>query len=299
MFGNRKKKLDELQKIRNRYGWDALASDASLKEWEGMMTESVLRSEGHKMYVPGFCDVCGKKSEFLLDDLYMRVPDFDMLRDTVSDTVGLCFRERMVCTGCGLNNRQRALFRMLPEYVDKRSSIYMQEQVTPSFQAVSAKYPNVTGSEYLGEGLESGLVNENGIRHEDASRMSFQDNSFDCLISQDVLEHVFDVDACLKEMYRVIKPGGHLIISVPMIMSELETRMRAKLVDGEVRNILEPVYHGDPMGGGCLLVYDYGWDLLDRISAVGFSDVHIRKDYSPTHGIIGADMVWFIIATKR
>ena len=163
---------------------------------------------------------------------------------------------------------------------------------------MSARYPKTVGSEYLGDGIESGFVNEQGIMHEDATHLSFPDCSFDCVISQDVFEHVFDIDSCLKEMYRVLRPEGHLIISVPFYPSESKTRTRAKLVNGEVKHILEPVYHGNPMGGGSLLVYDYGWDLLDKIQSAGFSKVYVRKEYSPSHGIIGVDTVRFIIAMR-
>ncbi len=204
----------------------------------------------------------------------------------------------MVCPECGLNNRQRALIGILPDYVRKDSRIYIMEQITPPFHAISKRYTNITGSEYLGDGIESGYVNENGIMHEDATHLSFKDEEFECVISQDVFEHVFDINACLKEMYRILRPGGTLIISVPFYTSEPKTRVRARISDGKIENLLEPVYHGNPMGGGSLLVYDYGWDLLDWIKDAGFSDVCVRKEYSPDRGIIGVDTVRFIIARK-
>ena len=50
---------------------------------------------------------------------------------------------------------------------------------------------------------------------EDASRMSFQNNSFDAICSYDMLEHVTDIKSVLREMSRVIKVGGLLIIFMP------------------------------------------------------------------------------------
>lgn len=50
---------------------------------------------------------------------------------------------------------------------------------------------------------------------EDASRMSFQNNSFDAICSYDMLEHVTDVKSVLREMSRIIKVGGLLIIFMP------------------------------------------------------------------------------------
>ena len=257
----------------------------------------VLEKEDHKMHIPGYCDACDKNVKFLLDDQYCLYKNSDSSND-VKIPYRLSFRERMVCPKCGMNSRQRALFKVLPKYVDLNSKIYMLEQITPPFLAVSAKYPNTVGSEYLGDDYESGFVNEKGIRHEDATHLSFPDCSFNCVISQDVFEHVFDIDSCLKEMYRVLTPRGHLIISVPFYTTELHTRKRAEIVDGKVELLLDPQYHGNPMGGGSLVVYDYGWDLMGMIKNVGFSNVYIHKEYSPSHGIVGINSIFFIIAKK-
>jgi SAM-dependent methyltransferase len=46
------------------------------------------------------------------------------------------------------------------------------------------------------------------LLHMDAARMTFPDASFDLVHSYDVLEHVEDVDATLREIARVLRPGG-------------------------------------------------------------------------------------------
>ncbi len=43
----------------------------------------------------------------------------------------------------------------------------------------------------------------------------FADGSFDCVLALDVIEHVDDDMGILTSLYEVIKPGGHLIITVP------------------------------------------------------------------------------------
>jgi ubiquinone/menaquinone biosynthesis C-methylase UbiE len=48
--------------------------------------------------------------------------------------------------------------------------------------------------------------------------MPFDDNSFDAVTALDVIEHNQDDVAILTESYRVLKPGGHLIITVPAFM---------------------------------------------------------------------------------
>jgi SAM-dependent methyltransferase len=43
----------------------------------------------------------------------------------------------------------------------------------------------------------------------------FAEASFDCVLALDVIEHVDDDMGILTSLFRVIKPGGHLIITVP------------------------------------------------------------------------------------
>ncbi len=44
---------------------------------------------------------------------------------------------------------------------------------------------------------------------------SFTDNSFDCVVSFQVIEHIQDDVAYLKEIHRVLKPGGFALITTP------------------------------------------------------------------------------------
>ncbi len=48
--------------------------------------------------------------------------------------------------------------------------------------------------------------------------MPFESNTFDAVTALDVIEHNEDDLAILADSYRVIKPGGHLIITVPALM---------------------------------------------------------------------------------
>ncbi len=47
-------------------------------------------------------------------------------------------------------------------------------------------------------------------------KIPFFNNTFDMVISLDYLEHLDEDESCLKEIRRVLKPGGKLLISVPM-----------------------------------------------------------------------------------
>jgi SAM-dependent methyltransferase len=48
-----------------------------------------------------------------------------------------------------------------------------------------------------------------------AEAMPFDNASFDVIYCTEVLEHVLDPRAVLVEMRRVLKPGGHIVVSIP------------------------------------------------------------------------------------
>lgn len=50
-----------------------------------------------------------------------------------------------------------------------------------------------------------------------AENMPFADNVFDIVLCIFVLEHVIDVEAVIREMLRITKYGGHLLIAIPSI----------------------------------------------------------------------------------
>lgn len=49
----------------------------------------------------------------------------------------------------------------------------------------------------------------------DVTKLNFEDDFFDSIICVDVLEHVDDPMGALKEFYRVLKPDGQMILTVP------------------------------------------------------------------------------------
>ena len=56
------------------------------------------------------------------------------------------------------------------------------------------------------------------IRHGEAERLPYEDESFDLVTALDVVEHLDDDVAGLCEMRRVLRPGGHALLFVPAFM---------------------------------------------------------------------------------
>jgi SAM-dependent methyltransferase len=76
----------------------------------------------------------------------------------------------------------------------------------------------------VGRGLDIGyggdLLSDNcfgwDLEHGDAQLLDrIEDESFDFVYSSHTLEHVADASAALRNWYRVVKPGGHLILFLP------------------------------------------------------------------------------------
>jgi SAM-dependent methyltransferase len=103
--------------------------------------------------------------------------------------------------------------------------------------------------------------------HKGAMRLDLQDialpdNTLDVVLTPHVLEHVPDTDKALSELFRVMKPGGHVFLQIPLPQSKTAPPT-------------EPEYHGD----NTLVFWRFGWDLADTIRRAGFGcDVLVTSE---------------------
>jgi SAM-dependent methyltransferase len=51
----------------------------------------------------------------------------------------------------------------------------------------------------------------------DGKTIPLADNSIDCAIATEVFEHCFEVEPVMREIWRVLKPGGSLFFTVPFL----------------------------------------------------------------------------------
>jgi len=189
------------------------------------------------------------------------------------------YRERMWCPSCGLNSRQRgvalAVLRLVA-VARPTLPLLLLERESPLYRTLAATPavgPRLVGSEFLGSSYHPGEVID-GIRHEDACRLSFASGSLAAHLSSDVLEHVAEPRRALREAHRSLAPGGILLFTIPFHENRDQSRRRAEIDEvGTVHHHAPPVFHGDPRRPeGALVVTDFGWDLLDWMRDGGFRD---------------------------
>ena len=83
-----------------------------------------------------------------------------------------------------------------------------------------AGYRNYTGLDLNHEAINyCNLKGLGEVRHGDVCGMPFDSNSFSFVLATDIIEHVDDDLAALREINRVLKPGGHALITVPAFPS--------------------------------------------------------------------------------
>src|SRR5262245_61766702 len=79
------------------------------------------------------------------------------------------------------------------------------------------RFPNLSrygvdiSADYLAIAADRGILTHRGL----IERMPYRRGMFDAVVCTDVLEHVLDLNACVKELLRVLKREGVLVVRVP------------------------------------------------------------------------------------
>jgi SAM-dependent methyltransferase len=194
----------------------------------------------------GYCPCCEEKTWFISEK--------DWLRDNY------------ICQRCKSIPRFRAIINRIKEYIGdiSKKSVYEAAPGGSSSSWVQRNAGNYISSHFWDD---IPLGGQKGTHYcQNMEQLTFEDNLFDLVVTQDVFEHIFEPEKAFREIHRVLKPGGYHIFTVPYYRGT-NTTVRAKLEEnGKIKYFKEPVYHGNPISqDGSLVTYDWGEDLTQLI----------------------------------
>ena len=103
----------------------------------------------------------------------------------------------------------------------------------------------------------------------DICNLPFEDNTYDIIFCNHVLEHIPDDTKAMQELYRVLKHGGMGIFQIPQDLSRATTFSDDTIVDQKERAKIFGQYDH---------VRVYGRDYFDKLRSIGFKV--IEEDYT-------------------
>jgi SAM-dependent methyltransferase len=242
----------------------------------------------------GYCNINGEPTTFQLHGRVFR-------EDLVCATTNSISRHRQMVAGMSMALFGNPFYSlpMIADYVNESGrKIYLTEISTPLFTFLKklVRPELFIASEYLDASHRSGTVVK-GVLHQDLVATSFADNTFDIVLTSEVLEHVPHAEKAEAEIVRIMKPNGVYCFTVPIDVEAQDDIILARAREGgEIEYFGEPVFHGDPVRAEGILAYRIfsAKGLKKRFSGLGCSFACYRF-WSKTYGIIGPDS-WVLVA---
>lgn len=214
-----------------------------------------------------YCNICESKVAFWTG--------FGHKSDVFSqhNIVGGGYRKAR-CPYCNSIDRFRWMYYVLSNYTD----IFKVKNDTLHFAPEKMLVKKFTDNPFCN--YCSGDIQEGVAQYVvDITDICFEDNKFDYIIVNHVLEHILDEDKAISELKRCLKPNGKLILSFPICLDS-KTFEDKSIVTPEGR--LKAFGQTDH-------VRIYGYNALEHLKSYGLS----VKAYSPKDYLSDADIEKF------
>jgi SAM-dependent methyltransferase len=227
----------------------------------------------------GFCPICGRKVLFVRKSAWLR--------------------DNYECLFCRSIPRQRVVIRVLETLFPQWRSMTIHESSpgSPSSDKISRECKHYVPSHFY-EDTPLGSY-RNGVRCENLEKMTFGDESFDLVITQDVFEHVLNPAQAFGEIARILRPGGAHVFTVPYYYWK-RTLIRALESSGGIEYLEPPDYHGNPIDEkGSLVVTEWGPELVDFIYMHSGLTTTIYNIHDVRMGLEAAFLDAFVSVKKR
>lgn len=166
-------------------------------------------------------------------------------------------RPNALCPNCLALERHRLMWLFLKEKTDFFQAGKDVLHIAPEICFID-RFEKLHGDQYITADLESPLAKVKMDIHE----MPFEDETFDVAFCNHVMEHVSDDIVAMKQIHRVLRPGGWAIIQIPFFEPVPETTYEDdSITDPKER---EKIFGQDDH------VRLYGKDYPERLRSAGF-----------------------------
>lgn len=174
---------------------------------------------------------------------------------------GLIPRANALCPNCGTLERTRLIWLFLKSqdgfFKEKKKVLH----VAPEAELFK-RFNRLPSFDYLAvDKFEEGYDYPKGTQNMDITAINKDDNSFDFILCSHVLEHVPDDKLAMRELFRVLKPGGIAILQVPLDKGLDVTNEDPAINSAELRE--QHYGHWDHLR-------QYGLDYKNRLEQAGF-----------------------------
>ena len=181
-------------------------------------------------------------------------------------------KETLLCSFCNAKLRARRLARVIVETFAVRRAKSLRDWASrpeskllrvAEINRIEGVHEAITALPFLSS---SDFGDDLTLPSEDLTRLSYADEWFDLVLTSETLEHVPDLDAALREIRRVLKPGGWHLFTVPVRPGTPKTLPRAE--------VGPPISH--PGGDwGYPVFTEFGADLVEMLDRAGFAtEIH-------------------------
>ncbi len=189
------------------------------------------------------CPICGARRRKFLPYGYVNV------------------RESALCPSCLSLERHRLLWLYLERETDLFSATPKLMHIAPEVCIMNhlRKQYAAQGerANYITADLESPLAD----MHFDVQEIPMEDNSVEVILCNHIMEHVADDQLAMRELYRIMKPGGWGVILSPVERDRQTTFEDDSITDPQERNRIFGQYDHRRI---------YGRDYADRLRSAGF-----------------------------
>lgn len=139
-------------------------------------------------------------------------------------------------------------------------------------------------------GYETADLHQPGVTHRvDITRLPMEDARYDVVIANHVLEHIDDDRRAMRELLRVLRPGGIALLTVPVNGTREETYEDPRITDPVERtaHFSAPDHRRT-----------YGLDFADRLEEAGFAVETFRLSPAEEvrYGLLPTE--WLYLATR-